>query len=120
MAFGNLKKGFIDNGNPGSLVFERNTAWDNGDVGYNMKSSSSKMNNNIAASNDVSQVSLISSVKQSGNSWNDKTTWNDKSFKSTDSSVIKGARGSDGRVKASDFLICSNGKAMGATTKEKI
>lgn len=120
IAFDNLKKGFIDNGNPGTLNFERNTAWNNGDVGYNMKSSSSQMNNNIAASNAVSQVSLISSVKQSGNSWNDKTTWNDKSFKSTDSSTLKGARGSDGRVKASDFLIPTSGKAIGATTKAKV
>ncbi|KAL2673953.1 hypothetical protein Neosp_012399 [[Neocosmospora] mangrovei] len=120
IAFDNLKKGFIDNGNPGTITFERNTAWSNGDVGYNMKSSSSKMTNNIAASNDVGQVSLISSVKASGNSWNDGTTWNDKSFKSTDSSTLKGARGSDGRVKASDFLIPTSGKAIGATTKAKV
>lgn len=31
MAFANAKKGFIDNGNPGALTVERNTAWNNGD-----------------------------------------------------------------------------------------
>lgn len=30
MAFANAKKGFIDNGNPGALTMERNTAWNNG------------------------------------------------------------------------------------------
>ena len=71
MAFANAKKGFIDNGNPGSLTFERNTAWNNGDVGFNLRSSSSTMNNNIAVANvGSSQVSLTASgIKATGNSW---------------------------------------------------
>ncbi|KAI8208772.1 hypothetical protein K4K52_001113 [Colletotrichum sp. SAR 10_76] len=40
IAFGNFKKGFIDNGNPGALTFERNTAWNNGDTGFVMRTRS--------------------------------------------------------------------------------
>ncbi|KAF4978208.1 hypothetical protein FZEAL_5369 [Fusarium zealandicum] len=121
MAFRNAKKGFIDNGNPGSLTFERNTAWNNGDVGFNMRSSSSKMTNNIAAVNVGSaQVSLVSSVVSSGNTWDTKTTWSNSSFVSVDASVLKGSRDADGRVKASDFLIPKDGDAIGATTNEQI
>lgn len=121
MAFGNFKKGFIDNGNPGSLTFERNTAWNNGDVGFNMRSSSSTMKNNIAAANvGNAQVSLVSSVKASGNSWDSKDSWTSSSFKSTDASMMKGARGADGRVQGSDFLIPNTGAAIGATTQQKI
>ncbi|KAH7176961.1 family 9 polysaccharide lyase [Dactylonectria macrodidyma] len=119
IAFSNLKKGFIDNGNPGSLTFTRNTAWKNGDVGFNMRSSSSSMKGNIAVSNTGSQVSLVSTVSASGNSWN-SGSWSDSSFKSTDAATLKGSRGSDGRVKASDFLIPSSGAAIGATTQAKI
>jgi hypothetical protein len=70
IAFSNAKKGFIDNGNPGKLTVERNTAWDNGDVGFNFRSSTSSLKNNIAAGNvGSSQVTLVSSVTASGNSW---------------------------------------------------
>ncbi|KAH7467892.1 hypothetical protein FOMA001_g15439 [Fusarium oxysporum f. sp. matthiolae] len=120
IAFQNAKKGFIDNGNPGSLTFDRNTAWKNGDNGFNLRSSSSKVTKNVAASNTGDQVSLNSKVSASGNSWDSKDTWNDASFKSTDASTLKGARGTDGRVKASDFLIPASGAAIGATTKAKV
>ncbi|KAJ8114532.1 hypothetical protein OPT61_g3615 [Boeremia exigua] len=120
MAWGNAKKGFIDNGNPGALTFERNTAWNNGDVGFNMRSSSSTLKNNIAAVNKGSaQVSLVSTVKASGNSWQ-SGTWNNASFKSTDPAKLKGARGSDGRVPASDFLVPTSGAAIGATTQADV
>ena len=120
IAFQNAQKGFIDNGNPGSLTFERNTAWKNGNVGFHMRSSSSKMTKNIAVNNTGKQVDLISKVSTSGNSWDSKDTWNDAAFKSTDASTLKGARGSDGRVKASDFLVPASGAAIGATTKAKV
>ncbi|KAF4960144.1 hypothetical protein FGADI_1162 [Fusarium gaditjirri] len=120
IAFQNAKKGFIDNGNPGSLTFDRNTAWKNNDNGFNLRSSSSKVTKNVATSNTGDQVSLNSKVSASGNSWDSKDTWNDASFKSTDTSTLKGARGTDGRVKASDFLIPASGAAIGATTKAKV
>lgn len=120
MAFANFKKGFIDNGNPGSLTFERNTAWNNGDVGFNMRSSSSKMTGNIAAVNAGSaQVSLVSTVTATGNSWN-SGTWSNSSFASVDASVLKGARGSDKKVKGSSFLIPASGQAIGATTLAEV
>jgi len=120
MAFQNAKKGFIDNGNPGSLTFTRNTAWKNGDNGFNIRSSSSTLTSNIAVSNTGSQVSITASgVKQSGNSWN-SGTWSDSSFKSVDPATLKGARGADGKIPASDFLIPSSGAAIGATTRAKV
>ncbi|CAJ0554623.1 Ff.00g131360.m01.CDS01 [Fusarium sp. VM40] len=120
IAFQNAKKGFIDNGNPGSLTFNRNTAWKNGDNGFNLRSSSSKVTKNIAVGNKGEQVSLNSKVTASGNSWDSKDTWNDASFKSTNAATLKGARGSDGRVKASDFLVPASGAGLGATTQAKV
>ncbi|RGP77241.1 hypothetical protein FLONG3_4756 [Fusarium longipes] len=120
IAFQNAQKGFIDNGNPGSLTFERNTAWKNGNLGFHLRSSSSKVTKNIAVNNTGEQVSLNSKVSSSGNSWDGNETWKDAAFKSTDASTLKGARGSDGRVKASDFLVPASGAAIGATTKAKV
>ncbi|KFZ08547.1 hypothetical protein V502_09289 [Pseudogymnoascus sp. VKM F-4520 (FW-2644)] len=120
MAWGNAKKGFIDNGNPGSLKVERNTAWNNGDNGFNFRSSSSVMTANIATKNVNGQVSLTGPVVASGNSWQIGGDWADSAFKSTDPSILKGARGADGRVPASDFLIPVSGQAIGATTREDV
>lgn len=121
IAFGNFKKGFIDNGNPGSLTFERNTAWNNGDTGFLMRSSSSTMEGNVAAENAVDeQVSLIDDVTSSGNSWDESGSWSNSSFASVDDSTLRGPRGSDGRVQGSDFLIPADGAAIGATTLEQI
>ncbi|PNH47469.1 hypothetical protein VD0004_g836 [Verticillium dahliae] len=120
IAFANFKKGFIDNGNPGSITFERNTAWNNGDTGFVMRSSSSRMRGNIAAVNVGSaQVSLVSSVDSSGNSWN-SGSWSNSSFISVDASVLKGSRGSDGKVRGSDFLVPTSGQAIGATTRQEV
>ncbi|KAG9191439.1 hypothetical protein G6011_09527 [Alternaria panax] len=121
MAFANAKKGFIDNGNPGSLTFERNTAWNNGDVGFNLRSSSSTMKNNIAVANvGSSQISLTASgIKATGNSWQ-SGSWSNSSFTSVDPSTLKETRGADGRVPGSDFLVPKNGAAIGATTRSDV
>ncbi|KAH6643576.1 family 9 polysaccharide lyase [Boeremia exigua] len=120
IAFANAKKGFIDNGNPGALQVSRNTAWANGDVGFNFRSSSSRVSANIAAVNVGSaQVSLVSTVVATGNSWQ-SGTWSNSTFKSVDPSVLKGPRGADGRVVASDFLIPVSGAAIGATTRARV
>ncbi|KAJ8127186.1 hypothetical protein O1611_g6451 [Lasiodiplodia mahajangana] len=120
MAFANAKKGFIDNGNPGSLTFERNTAWNNGDNGFNMRSSTSTLKSNIAAVNTNAQVSLVSGTSSSGNSWDSSTAWSNSSFLSVDSSTLAGARGSDGKIKASNFLVPASGAAIGATTQSDV
>jgi hypothetical protein len=139
MAFANAEKGFIDNGNPGALTVERNTAWNNvrgnskmasetilanraiqGDLGFHFRSSSSTLKNNIAAVNEGSaQVTLVSTVKATGNSWQ-SGTWSNSTFTSVDSSKLKGARGSDGRIPAGDFLIPTSGAAIGATTQADV
>lgn len=121
MAFANAKKGFIDNGNPGSLTFRRNTAWNNGDTGFLMRSSASALTGNIAAVNSASpQVSLTSNSTSSGNSWDASGTWSNGSFVSVDPTTLKGARGADGSVQASNFLIPASGAAIGASTKESV
>ncbi|KIY66982.1 polysaccharide lyase family 9 protein [Cylindrobasidium torrendii FP15055 ss-10] len=120
IAWGNAKKGFIDNGNTGAMTLERNTAWNNGDSGFVFKSSGSSLKSNVAAVNVGSQVNLISSVKASGNSWDVGGTWANSTFKSLDATTLQGARGSDGRIKASDFLLPTSGNAIGATTREDV
>jgi hypothetical protein len=120
IAYGNWKKGFIDNGNPGSLTFERNTAWNNGDTGFLMRSSSSDMTGNIGAENVNAQEDLIDAVTSEGNSWDSGETWSNSSFVSVDPSTLQGPRGSDGRVQGSGFLIPASGEAIGATTLEQI
>ncbi|TKX21886.1 hypothetical protein C1H76_5778 [Elsinoe australis] len=120
IAFGNLKKGFIDNGNPGALVVERNTAWNNGDQGFVFRSSTSTLKNNIAAVNvGAAQASTAATVKASGNSWQ-TGSWSNSSFASVDPSALKGARAANGRVQASNFLVPTSGQAIGATTQADV
>ncbi|KAF2836070.1 polysaccharide lyase family 9 protein [Patellaria atrata CBS 101060] len=117
IAFSNLKKGFIDNGNPGALTIERNTAWDNGDQGFVFKSSKSVLKNNIAAVNGgSSQVSIAGAATSSCNSWNIGGTWNNATFKSVDDPVVKGPRDTGGEIQGSNFLLPTSGTAIGATT----
>ncbi|KAI1251472.1 hypothetical protein MGN70_006040 [Eutypa lata] len=116
IAFANAKKGFIDNGNTGALTFERNTAWANGDNGFNMRSSTSELSANVAAANANADVSLVDSVTSSGNSWDRDGTWSNASFVSVDYEILAGPRGSDGRVQASDFLLPVSGEEIGAST----
>ncbi|KAI6780459.1 family 9 polysaccharide lyase [Emericellopsis cladophorae] len=80
IAYKNYKKGFIDNGNPGSITFERNTAWKNGDTGFVMRSSSSDMRKNLAVNNSNGQAQLIGAVDSSGNSWDSNDNWSDSDF----------------------------------------
>ena len=121
VAFGNLFKGFIDNGNPGAITFERNTAWSNGDTGFLMRSSSGAMTGNVAAENGgEEEVSLVDTVSSEGNSWDGEGSWSNGSFVSVDAGTLQGPRGSDGRVQGSDFLIPLSGEAIGATTQEQV
>lgn len=121
MAWSNAAKGFIDNGNPGSLTLERVTAWNNGDTGIVFRSSSSTVKDNIAAVNGGDdQATINSDSEDTGNSWNIGGTWSNSSFESTDPSTLQGARGSDGRVQASTFLLPTSGDAIGATTQTDV
>lgn len=121
IAFGNVAKGFIDNGNPGAITFERNTAWNNGDVGFVMRSSTGSMTGNVAAENGgAEEVQLVDTVVSEGNSWDGSEAWGNSSFVSVDAGTLKGPRAADGRVQGSDFLIPKSGEAIGATTQEQI
>lgn len=121
IAFSNAAKGFTDNSQPGNFVMLRNTAWDNADVGFNVKTAVATLNNNVAAVNKGSttnsaQVSLSSGQVLNGNSWSGSTTWSNSSFKSVDVSLVQGKRAADGTIAASNFLLPASGAAVGATT----
>ncbi|MCO8269113.1 right-handed parallel beta-helix repeat-containing protein [Actinoplanes sp. TRM 88003] len=110
MAFGNAAHGFTDNGNTGSLVFTRDTAYQNAKTGFDVDGgSTSRLTANLAVSNKTA-VALGSSTA-SGNSWNIGGSW---SLSSTDSSTITGPRNTDGSLRSSNFLVPANGQAVGA------
>jgi len=121
IAFSNAAKGFTDNSQTGNFVMLRNTAYLNDDVGFNLKTAVTTLNNNIAASNKKSttnsvQVSISGTQSLSGNSWSASATWPDSAFKSVDVSLVKGKRAADGKIAASNFLLPASGAAIGATT----
>lgn len=121
IAFQNAAKGFTDNKNPGNFQFSRNTAWNNGEVGFQTITTKSTLKNNVASGNSKTtaksgQTSLVSGTTSSGNSWDGSATWSDASFKSVDVSLVKGARQANGKIAASNFLIPTSGAAIGATT----
>jgi Pel9A-like, right handed beta helix region/Protein of unknown function (DUF1565) len=110
MSFGNSAHGFTDNGNTGSIVVKRSTAYTNTKTGFDFDGgSTSVLTANLAVGN-ATAVTLGSSTA-SGNSWNIGGTW---PLLSTDSSTITGARTSDGSIASSNFLVPSNGAAVGA------
>ncbi|MFF3438061.1 CBM35 domain-containing protein [Streptosporangium sp. NPDC002721] len=110
IAFDNAVGGFIDNGNPGRLIADRNTAWRNGGTGFDFADSDSTLTGNLSVAN-ATQVSLGSSSSGSGNSWNLGGTW---TFASTDPGTITGPRAADGSIPSSSFLRPSNGADVGA------
>jgi hypothetical protein len=101
-AFDNAVGGFIDNGNPGTIVVDRNSAWRNGNSGYKFANSTSRLTANLAVSNGAG-VSLGSSTA-TGNSWNIKSSWSAADLASTDQSTLTGARSADGSIRSSNFL----------------
>ncbi|WP_420115878.1 right-handed parallel beta-helix repeat-containing protein [Micromonospora sp.] len=109
MAWGNSAGGFIDNGNPGALVFDRNTAWRNGKAGFDVSHSAAQLHRNLAVGNSP-EVSPGSSTG-AGNSWDLGGTW---PLASTDPSTVTGPRAADGSVPTSDFLRPANGVDVGA------
>ena len=102
IAFDNAAGGFIDNGNPGSLTVDRNSAWRNGDGGFKFASSTSRLTNNLAVANGAGNS--LGSSTSSANSWNIKSSWSAADLASTNSSVLTGARNADGSLRGSNFL----------------
>jgi hypothetical protein len=110
IAFSNAAHGFTDNGNTGSITFNRNTAYGNVKTGFDVDGgSTSRLTANLAV-NNATAVALGSSTA-SGNSWNIGGTW---TLQSTDSSTITGPRTADGSIPSSNFLVPANGQAVGA------
>ncbi|MDG4770248.1 cellulose binding domain-containing protein [Solwaraspora sp. WMMD792] len=101
-AFDNAVGGFIDNGNPGTITVERNSAWRNGDGGFKFANSTSRLTGNLAIGNGAG-VSLGNSTA-TGNSWNIKSSWSAADLVSTDPSLLIGPRDADGGIRSSAFL----------------
>jgi parallel beta-helix repeat protein len=110
MSFSNAAHGFTDNGNTGSIVISRSTAYRNTRTGFDVDGgSTSRLTANLAAGN-ATAVALGKSTA-SGNSWNIGGTW---TLQSTDPSTITGPRTPDGSIPSSAFLVPANGTAVGA------
>jgi hypothetical protein len=110
MAWGNSAHGFTDNGNTGTIIINRCTAYHNTKTGFDVDGgSTSKLTANLAVGN-ATAVALGSSTA-SGNSWNIGGTWN---LLSTDASTITGPRAADGSIASSNYLVPSSGAAVGA------
>lgn len=112
IAFDNAQRGFIDNGNPGSLAIDHATAYRNGGTGFDFAASTSTLTGNLAVGN-ARPVSQGESTAR-GNSWNLGGTWNDAALQSTDPSVITGPRTATGAIPASNFLRPRSSADVGA------
>jgi hypothetical protein len=110
MSFGNAAHGFTDNGNTGTILVSRSTAYQNAKTGFDFDGgSTSRLTANLALGN-ATAVALGSSTA-SGNSWDIGGTW---SVLSTDATAVKGPRAADGSIASSNFLVPANGAAVGA------
>ncbi|MGP3955248.1 right-handed parallel beta-helix repeat-containing protein [Nonomuraea sp. 3N208] len=110
MAWDNATGGFIDNANPGQMVIDHCTAWDNPGTGFDFADADATLTKNLAVANGTN-VSLGANSSGTGNSWNIGGSW---SFTSTDPSTITGPRNADGSIRTSAFLHPSNGADVGA------
>jgi hypothetical protein len=102
IAFDNTAHGFTDNGNPGSLALDHDTAYRNTRTGFDVDASRSTLTADLAVGN-ATAVSLGSSTG-SGNSWNIKSSWSNADLTSVDPAVITGPRAADGHIPTSSFL----------------
>ena len=113
IAFDNTAHGFTDNGNPGSLRLDRNTAYRNTRTGFDVDSSHSTLTGNLAVRN-ATPVALGSSSTGTGNSWNVQSSWSDADLTSVSPSVITGPRAADGSIATSTFLRPRTRPELGA------
>jgi hypothetical protein len=112
IAFNNTAHGFTDNGNPGSLGLDHDTAYHNTRTGFDVDSSHSTLTGNLAVRN-AAAVALGASTG-SGNSWNITSTWTDADLTSVDPAVVTGPRAADGSIPASTFLRPRTHPELGA------
>ncbi|MEN3361605.1 MAG: hypothetical protein V7637_5587 [Mycobacteriales bacterium] len=112
IAFDNTAHGFTDNGNPGALALDHNTAYRNTRTGFDVDSSHSTLTGNLAVRN-ATAVALGASTG-SGNSWNVASTWADADLASTNPATITGPRAADGTIATSTFLRPRSHPELGA------
>lgn len=117
ISFNNAVGGFVDNSQTGEFTLTRNTAWNNGGVGFKFGSATATLTSNVAATNAEADTSLSDTQVSSENSWDGGDEWSDSSFESVDVSLVEGSRGADGKIVASNFLLPVSGDAIGATTE---
>jgi len=109
MAWDNSAGGFIDNANPGRLLFDRNTAWRNGGTGFDAADADADLTRNLAVANGTNQS--LGSSRSSGNSWDLGGSW---PLASTNAATITGPRTTTGGITPSPFLRPSSGADVGA------
>ncbi|KAF6821425.1 secreted pectate lyase [Colletotrichum plurivorum] len=130
IAFGNKANGFTDNSQTGPFLFEENTSVWNGAVGFRSVNATGVLERNIAAVNRPGsptnvtyggQVTLRGAQTSRDNSWDDEAAplLTNASFKSIDTALVTGARGKNGKIPASEFLLLVDGVKRGATTSWK-
>jgi hypothetical protein len=110
MAWDNAVGAFIDNANPGQIVLDHCTAWDNPGAGFDLADADATLTRNLAVANGTN-VSLGANSSGSNNSWDLGGSW---SFVSTNPGTITGPRLADGSIPSSTFLHPSNGADVGA------
>jgi hypothetical protein len=111
-AFDNAANGFIDNGNPGQHILDRNTAWRNAGTGFRFDRSSARLTSNLAVANNT--PAILGSSTASANSWNIKSSWSASDLLSTDPSTLTGPRNTDGSIRTSNFLVPRDYPSLGA------
>ncbi|MGV9938268.1 sigma-70 family RNA polymerase sigma factor [Streptomyces sp. NPDC003401] len=105
IAWDNEGYGFNDEGNPGALTLERNSAYRNGIAGFRITAAAGTLSGNAAWSNQH-ETDLGPSVRSSANTWDDTgTSFPVTGLRSTDPRAAEGPRGKNGALPTSTFLV---------------
>jgi parallel beta-helix repeat protein len=102
LAFENRQAGFVDNGARGALYIANNTSWKNVARSYQFSQKlAHALVNNVAVGGSMT---IMSSAKQTTNSWQMSSPSADRDFLSTSTSGVDGPRLSDGSLPPLSFL----------------
>ncbi|MFC9291821.1 pectate lyase, partial [Streptomyces sp. NPDC057052] len=103
-AWDNEGYGFNDEGNPGALALERNSAYRNGIAGFRITDAAGTLTGNAAWSNPRA-TDLGPFVRSFSNTWNGaETAVPVTGLRSTDPRTAEGPRQKDGALPTSTFL----------------
>ncbi|MGQ4491148.1 sigma-70 family RNA polymerase sigma factor [Streptomyces sp. SAS_281] len=114
-AWDNEGYGFNDEGNPGALTLERNSAYRNHIAGFRITDAAGTLTGNAAWSNGR-ETDLGPSVRSLSNTWDGaETSVPVTGLRSTDPRTAEGPRRTSGALPASTFLVPRDpGAAVGA------